>query len=263
MDITHIKEQGLDLPKIYAKLGIKKGDTVFIHSKLLAFGGVAGSKEELARFFLDPLLQLIGPSGTVVALSYTFSYTSHGTPYVHEKSPSEAGLLTEYIRTMKGTERSFHPFISVVAYGARAKQITKDVPRSAYAWGSPWQRMHELKAKCLYLGLTCGVSCTFLHYVEQQYGVPYCFDKAFFHPAYKKGKLQKGPFLGYFRKRASAGYSFAPFGKEMKKRKLVKEHLHSGVPIQVHSFDDAFTVCMDMLDTDPCVLIREPYYMAE
>lgn len=263
MHLSHVNELGLDLPSRYAALGIKKGDTVFIHAKLVAFGGVAGSKEELCRYFLDPLLDLLGPSGTVVALSHTFSYTSHGTPYIHEESPSESGMLTEYIRTMKGTQRSFHPFASVIAYGAKAEFITKDVSRSAYGWGSPWQRMHELGAKCLYLGLTCGVSCTFLHYVEQLYGVPHCFNKAFFHPAYKDGTLIEGPFLAFFRKRASPHYSLARFEEEMKKRHMVNEHLHNEASLQLLSFSDVFTVCMEMLGKDPCALLEGPYYMEE
>jgi len=263
MNIVPIDELGLDLPKVYKKLGIKKGDTVFIHAKLVAFGAIAESNEALARFFLDPLLTILGPNGTIVTLSHTFSYTSRGTPYIHEKSPSESGLLTEYVRTMKGAERSFHPFASVAAYGAKAKAITKDVSRSAYGWDSPWQRMHSLGAKCLYLGFTCSEVCTVLHHVEQLYGVPHCYNKAFFHPAYKKGKLYEGPFLAFFRKRAAPYYNFSRFGKEMKRRKLVTEHRHKGASLQMLSFTDAFTVCMDMLKKDPCALLQSPYYMAE
>ena len=258
-----MKDKKKVIEKIYRELGIRKGDVIFIHANMLPFGLVAKDKEEFIRTFLDPLRKVIGNSGTIACLAYTFSYGLTGKPYDHEKSPSEAGMFTEYIRTMKGTLRSFHPLVSVVANGPKARYITQNVPRSAFGWGSPFTKLHTLKGKCLYLGMRCRTSCTFLHYVGQMYGVSYSYNKAYFHPVYKGGKLQKGPFLAFVRNRKSRPFNYIVFEREMKKRKLLRERTFRGAPIQLVTFEDSFRLGMEILDRDPSALLEEPFYVTE
>ncbi len=255
--------QNVDVEKIYRKMGLKKGDVVFIHANMLPFGLVSRDKEKFIRFFLDPLLKIIGESGTISCLAYTFTYGLYGTSYDHEKSPSEAGMFTEYIRTMKGALRSLHPLVSVVARGQKAKYITQNVTRSAFGWGSPFSRLHELKGKCLYLGMTCGESNTFLHYVGQMYGVSYSYNKAYFHPAYKKGILQPSPFLAFVRNRKSKPFDFSLFEKEMKKKKLVREGSIRNAPVQLVNLEDCFKIGMEMLNKNPCAFLQEPFYITK
>lgn len=253
----------VNMEALYRRLGLKKGDVVFIHANMLRFGLVARDKEHFIRFFLDPLFRVLGPSGTICCLAYTFSYGLTGTPYDHEKSPSEAGMFTEYIRTMKGTMRSLHPLVSVVAHGAKARYITQNVSRSCFGWDSPFYRLHALKGKCLYLGMTCGESNTFLHYVGQMFGVSYSYNKAYFHPVYKKGVKPPTPFLAFVRNRQSKPFDFSRFQKEMKKRKLVRERIVRGAPVQVVELEDCFKVGMKMLQKNPCAFLQEPFYITE
>ena len=172
-------------------------------------------------------------------------------------------MFTEYIRTMKGALRSFHPLVSVVARGQKAKYITQNVTRSAFGWGSPFSRLHELKGKCLYLGMTCGESNTFLHYVGQMYGVSYSYNKAYFHPAYRNGALQQGPFLAFVRNRRSKPFDFSLFQKEMKKKKLVRESSVRNAPVQLVKLEDCFKIGMEMLNKNPCAFLQEPFYITK
>ena len=261
VDMT--EHSGNEVGKIYQEIGLKRGDVVFVHANMLSFGLVSRDKDKFVKFFLDPLLKVIGKSGTIACHSYTFSYGLHGTRYIHEKSPSEAGMFTEYIRTMKGAMRSFHPLASISAYGPKAPYITGNVTRSSSGLGSPFARLHALKAKCLYIGMTCGESCSFLHHVEQMYGVSHCYNKAFFHPAYRRGKLQPGPYLAFLRNRKSEPYDFSSFQREMKKKKLVHERVFRNAPIQCIDLDDCFNVGMEMLDRDPCAFLRKSFYVTK
>lgn len=249
------------LLRLYRKLGIRKGDVIYIHAQLYKFGKIARSPKQLVEVFLKPLQQVLGRTGTIVALTYTTSYGSHGKPFDHERSPSEAGLLTEYIRTSKGAVRSFHPIGSVAAIGKHKHHICDRVSRSQFGWGSVYHRLHQLGAKCLYLGITLGETCTFMHYVEQLYGVSHCYHKAFFYPAYRRGMLRKGPFLSFVRNRASEPYDFRPFEKFMKRRQLVKEGSYRRAPIQLVKLTDCFTMGMQLLDRDPCFFIASPFYV--
>ena len=83
-------KQNNDVEKVFRDIGLKKGDVVFVHANMLSFGLISRDKDKFVRFFLDPLLKVIGKTGTVACHTYTFSYGLHGTHYVHEKSPSRS-----------------------------------------------------------------------------------------------------------------------------------------------------------------------------
>lgn len=257
--------QGQKLLAAYRKLGLRRGDVVFIHAQLFAFKGIrAADKNEFVRIFLDPLMKAIEfPYGTIVAITYTTAYSSFGTPYIHEKTPTEAGILPEYVRTMRGAVRSFHPLGSVAAIGAKKRFICERISRSQFGWNSVYHRLHQLNAKCLYLGMTLSDTCTFMHYVEHLYGVSHCYHKAFFHPAYYRGRRRTGPFLGFLRNRKSEPYDFSRFARHMKRNNLVREIQYQGSSLQVVRFEDCFREGMKVLDRDPCFFIKRPFYVTE
>ena len=252
-----------DIADSYREIGLRAGDVVFLHANLIPFGLVAKEKDKFVEFFLNPLLNIIGPNGTVVSMSYSFKYASGQYPYIHESTPSEAGMLSEYIRKMPDARRSFHPLCSVVALGPLADKIVDNVSRSAFGWGSPFHRLHELNAKCLFLGMTCAQSYTFLHYVEQMYGVSHCYNKAFFHPAFKDVLEQPGPFMAFLRNRRSESYDFSSFEQEMKKRNFLRETIFNNARIQCVDFGKSFDVAMDILDKDPSAFLKEKFYVTE
>jgi hypothetical protein len=77
------------------------------------------------------------------------------------------GLLTEAFRRRAGVLRSANPLHPVLAFGPRAAEIVaghEDLPHSC-GKGSPFERMIELGAKGLVIGVDFNVF-TFLHYVE-------------------------------------------------------------------------------------------------
>ncbi|KAA0205570.1 aminoglycoside N(3)-acetyltransferase [Candidatus Uhrbacteria bacterium] len=248
----------------FRELGFKSGDVVYLHARLLDFGKLADTQEEFVKAFLDPLFEVIGyPQGTVVALTYTTSYSSDGKPYHHETSPSEAGLLTESIRTMPGAVRSLHPMGSVSAVGSRAHEICDAVSRSLFGWNSVYHRLHQVKAKGLYLGMSLKETCSFMHYVEQLYGVTHCYHKAYFHPVFKDGKEVPGPFLAFVRDRRSSPFDYARFEAHMRKQGMLKETSYQGAPLQVVNFEDCFNEGMALLQQDPCFFLQTPFYVTE
>jgi len=257
-------EHKKELLKRYKELGIKPGDTVFLHAQLFAFGQLTDDKDEYCEIFLEPLKEAVDyPNGTIVALTYTTSFGSRGEPFIYEDSKSEAGMLSEYIRTLPGAVRSLHPLGSVAAIGSQAEFICKNISRSQFGWNSVYHRLHQLKAKCLYLGLTLGETCTFMHYVEQLYGVSHCYHKAFFHPVFAQGKQQPEPFLSFVRNRKSTPYDFTRFQEHMRKLGKMSESEYAGAPLQTVDVVDCFDEGMKLLDENPSYFIKEPFYITE
>ena len=63
-----------DLRKSIRKVGIKKGDTVFIYPEIYKFGILENiqSNNQLYEVFFKVIKKIIGPKGTICIQSYTF-----------------------------------------------------------------------------------------------------------------------------------------------------------------------------------------------
>lgn len=164
-----------DLARDLARLGIRPGDTVFLHSSLKSLGYVEGGASSVVKALQDavgaegtllvPTYYL--PAGTVKATcemeGYVFDPRSHGT---------NMGRLPETFLREAATHRSVHPTHSVSAWGRHAQYLTEAHHRapSIFGEGSPWQRFVGLDgAKVLGLGISMG-PVTFYHVVEDAMG---------------------------------------------------------------------------------------------
>lgn len=67
LDRNYIKEQLL-------KIGLRKGDTVLVHSQLLKVGLPEEDVFDLGKYYLDIILDIIGEKGELVLPAFTYSY---------------------------------------------------------------------------------------------------------------------------------------------------------------------------------------------
>ena len=148
-----------DLVDGFHELGLVERDTVMVHSSLRSLGHVEGG----AKAVVDALLETIGPSGTLVVPTLSFSgdmFTHFQTydnehPFNASVTPSRMGRVSESVRQMPGALRSVHPSHSVAAYGPNAAYLTQDHYKDRHAFGklSPYYRLCERKGKILMLGV--------------------------------------------------------------------------------------------------------------
>ena len=158
-----------------AKLGIAKGDAVFIHSSLKSLGYVEGG----AATVVQALQEAVGPQGTLVLPTYympggSIRGTCEMKDYVFDvrKHGTNMGRLPEAFLASAGISRSVHPTHSVSAWGRHAAYLTEAHHRapSVFGEGSPWQRFVGLdNAKVLGLGISMG-PVTFYHVLEDAMG---------------------------------------------------------------------------------------------
>ena len=144
-----------------------------------ALGWVIGGSEAVVRALLD----VLGPDGTLMAYASweEHVFSEDEWPAEHRESyraarpvfdvatgaaRREYGRIPERIRTWPGAERSAHPDASVVAVGARARELTKDHPHAdGYGPGSPFARLVGARGQVLMLGAPLQ-TLTILHYAE-------------------------------------------------------------------------------------------------
>ncbi len=182
-------------------LGIVNGDSLLVHSSLNAIGKF----DNRCQIIIDTLLELLGPSGTLLmpALSYK-SVTAENPLFDVVKSPSCVGGLTEYFRLLPESVRSLHPTHSVCGLGAKItflldNHIKDDTPCGP---NSPFSKLKDIGGKILFLGCSLR-SNTSMHAIEELCNPEYLFDSSVEYTVidYSKTKYKKKylshDFMGY------------------------------------------------------------------
>jgi len=154
------------------KLGLKKGDSVGVHSSLRSFGHVEGGADAV----IDALLEIVGKGGNVMMSTHSanlgkdqrtpeeiamgVSWLLKILPYDPEKTPVTTGIIPETFRKRKGVIRGSHPSHSVAASGPKAKELSEG-----------WHRLLEMDGYVLLIGLDLD-RCTAMHLAEKRVQFP-------------------------------------------------------------------------------------------
>ncbi len=154
------------------KLGLKKGDTVGVHSSLRSFGYVEGGADAV----VDALLETVGDQGNVVMPTHSanlsedrrtpeliamgVSWLSKILPYDADTTPVRTGSISEAFGKRKGVARGSHPSNSVAAWGPKAEELSEG-----------WHRLLELDGYVLLIGVGLE-ACTAMHLAEKKVRLP-------------------------------------------------------------------------------------------
>lgn len=166
-----------DLMKDFEELGLKKKNTVLIHSSLKSIGLVEGG----ANTVIDALLDVIGEQGTLMVPALTGKREdSPLTPPVFDvlTSPCWTGTIPETLRKRPQTRRSLHPTHSVSAIGSKKSELTKDHEFSSSPCDdkSPYYKNAIMGGFILFIGVA-QESNTSIHMCEELAKVPYHLQK--------------------------------------------------------------------------------------
>lgn len=171
-------------------LGIKRGDTLIVHSAMSKIGWVCG--REVAA--VGALLRAVGRTGLLVMPAHSgdnsepsdwqnppvpeswFAAIREAMPaYNRRVMPTRSmGRIAECFRAWPGTRRSAHPHVSWCARGHGARRLLRGhtFDKPCFGLGSPLGRLYRRNAKVLLLGVGYE-NCTALHLAETLYsGTP-------------------------------------------------------------------------------------------
>ncbi len=173
-----------DLIKHFIKIGIKKGDSVLLHSSLSKIGFVEGG----AKTVVDALFETLGETGTLLFPAFPSegrnkTYLENNPIFDIKNTPSKMGTITEYFRKLEGVHRSFHPTDSVCALGPLAEYYTNTHfgQLTPYNENSPFRKLCNKGGKILMLGTTLNGACTNLHTLEDAVDFKFpIYDKTIF-----------------------------------------------------------------------------------
>ncbi|MDR2145956.1 MAG: AAC(3) family N-acetyltransferase [Tannerella sp.] len=150
------------------KLGIKEGDTLFVHSST-DFLNIDFSPFRILKI----LRETVGKEGTLIFPAWHFSQRAED--YLQDEnnifdvkhSPAVLGLLPQLSRRQPDAQRSIHPINSILAVGANAKEIVSGHEQSIYPCGesSPYYKMLKYNAKIIGIGVNVNF-LSFFHCTE-------------------------------------------------------------------------------------------------
>jgi aminoglycoside 3-N-acetyltransferase len=166
-----------DLARILAKLGVVSGDTVYCHSNIGLFGRAEGvsSAAQLCEAFFDAIMLAVGPRGTLIVPTYTYSFPRKELFDV-EGTASKMGIFAEWVRRHPDAKRSADPSYSIAALGARAVFFTDEAPNNSFCREAGFGRFADRDGLVLNFNFP---GCALTHFIERELGVPYRFDKSF------------------------------------------------------------------------------------
>lgn len=167
-------------------IGIKAGDCVFCHASLKNIGMVENGPDTV----IDAFLEILGDTGTL-AMPALCRYDWKNKPmdvitktWNIRTQPTFTGLIPETFRQRQNVKRSDNPTHSVAAFGHMATFITADhknayiganaenavdrppwASRGAFGPDSPWDKLYQINAKYMFLGVDFNV-CTMFHHVQ-------------------------------------------------------------------------------------------------
>src|SRR5438105_8732253 len=169
-----------DLHRAIQDVGIQPGDTVSLQVSLGRLGlpaDVERNYAALSHFVIDAFVEMLGPNGTLVVPTYTYS-VGRGQVYEVETTPSSIGEFPEVFRNRPKVIRSRDPMMSSAAFGPKAATVLRTISRSCYGEGSTFHRLRDLNGTICTLGISL-YWATFRHHIEEIAGVPFRFAKSF------------------------------------------------------------------------------------
>ena len=153
-------------------LGLKKGDSVGVHSSLRRFGHVEGGADAV----IDALLEIVGQEGNIVMSTHSanlsedrrtpeeiaigVSWLFKLLPYDPKETPVRTGIIPETFRKRKGVVRGSHPSNSIAALGPNAKELSEG-----------WHRLLDRDGYILLIGVGLE-SCSAMHLAEKCVQLP-------------------------------------------------------------------------------------------
>lgn len=165
-------------------IGIKKGDSILVHSSLSKMGYLENGPDTL----IDALLEVIGAEGNLLMPSspnalLQLDYIKSNTLFDVQNSPSKLGVITEVFRKRNRVIRSLNATEPVCAFGPDAHFFTEGHfnELTPYTKKSPFYRLTEKNGKILYIGVTLTNAGTSLHLLEDavDFKYPVYFSEVF------------------------------------------------------------------------------------
>ena len=246
----------LDYKKLVAefkRIGLKEKDVVLVHSSFKSFGEVEGGPQTV----VDALISTLGNEGTLIVPRFNFDFSTHNTPWDVRTTPSQTGIISEFVRKDPRSFSVFHPIYSFSIIGKHAKELVKHRYKGSYSKDSIFYKLRILGAKILQIDRVYK-GTTMFHYVEEMLGVDYRYFKNFTGIVTdENGKSYEDTFSIYVLNREQNFFTYVqPIGKILEEKGVMKIDKIGDATIWYMKADDMYRVTADAIKKNPRILCK-------
>lgn len=163
--------------------GLKTGDRIMISSdvKRLLYDCATHGDDTDMNVLIDGIIDIIGPDGTILIPTFNWDFCK-GKTFDYYKTPCKTGSIGKAALKRKDFRRTKHPIYSFAIWGKDRDAICAVDHKSSFGADSPFTYCREQNVKNYFIDVECQHSFTFVHYVEEQVGIPYRYLKDFTAP---------------------------------------------------------------------------------
>lgn len=168
------------LKKCISILGIQKADIVDVSSDMMSLFFFLKKRGFVwdADALLNDIEEVVTGDGTVMIRMFNWEFC-HGKTFDIRSTKSQVGELGNVALNRNDYRRTTHPIYSWMIKGEKTEELCRMSNTTSFGKDSPWTFLEENDAKMLVLGNTNDFGLTCLHYIEQEYGVDYRYEKLF------------------------------------------------------------------------------------
>jgi aminoglycoside 3-N-acetyltransferase len=242
-----------DLVSEFRRIGLTDGDTVMVHSSYKSFGGIDGGPQTV----LDALIDVIGNEGTLIMPRFNFDFSSLGTIWDVNSTPSHMGIISEFARKDPRSRKVFHPIYPFSIIGKHADDLVKHRYKGGYSKDSIFHQLCVLDAKIIQIDKVYK-GTTLIHHVEEMLQVDYKYFKDFKGTVIDEtGKKYDDTFNLYVRD-WEKGYvtDVLPIGKILEREGVMKVYKIGDATIWYMKAKDVYQCTMNAIKKNPHVLCK-------
>lgn len=170
------------LSEIPMRLGIEKGDKIFVSSAVKSLVKICREHEEKVDLndLIDAFINAVGEEGTVIFPTYNWDWCG-GRGFDFKNTPSQVGALSQIALDREDFRRTKHPIYSFAVWGKDQELLCGMNNKSAFGPDSPFAYFLENHVINIIINVEFKHSFTFVHFVEEQLmkNVPYRYMKNF------------------------------------------------------------------------------------
>jgi aminoglycoside 3-N-acetyltransferase len=171
-----IRTSSVKLLEILSKLCLRSGENVMIHSSLFSLGLI----ENGINGFFEAVLEKIGPDGTLIVPTFTYSFR-RGEVFDVLNTPSakSIGIFSEFVRNQPSAVRCPDPLFSMAAIGPQANELMQRTGNNCFGINSTYQRLFESNVLFVAIGISYSTGLAGFMHLEKLANVPYREDMTF------------------------------------------------------------------------------------
>ena len=158
-----------DIHSFLKNNGIRREDTVLVHTSMRALGEIEGGCDGLIDAFISYL-----DEGLFLVPTHTWANVGKDSPVYDVRTTEPCiGALPRVAAKRKDGVRSLHPTHSVTAFGKRAEEFVRGEERANTPCGRKgvWQRLYDEDAKILLIGVGLDRN-TYIHAIDEMLCLP-------------------------------------------------------------------------------------------